>query len=188
MASVTTVEPETPSYHFSQREFRNALGLFPTGVTVITARAPDGELLGITVSSFNSVSLEPPLVLFSVARSSHSLRPLETSGRYAVNLLRQGQSELSNRFARAHEKSWDGLGYREGTGGTPMLDGAAAVFQCVPHATYDGGDHVIFVGRVESFHTRGASEPLVFYNGAYRELRGPMENMQHFDALMLHGW
>ena len=178
--------PEEPS--FSQRELRNALGLFPTGVTVITAQDLDGEPLGITVSSFNSVSLDPPLVLFSVARSSTSLDALSAARAYAVNVLRQSQAEISNHFARSATKTWDKIAQRPGVTGSPLLGGATVTFECVPHATHDGGDHVIFVGKVVAFRTSGAAEPLVFFNGSYREIRGTMEGLQHYDALMLHGW
>ena len=173
---------------FSLREFRNALGLFPTGVTLITAMDPDGEPLGITVSSFNSVSLEPPLVLFSVAYTSTSLEALRAADAFAVNVLRRSQTDISNRFARTETKSWDKIAYRPGLTGSPLLGGAVVSFECRPYATHEGGDHLIFLGEVVSFRTSGAAEPLEFYSGSYREIRGQMQGAEHYDALMLHGW
>jgi len=187
---VSTQEPSKAAAEppFSLREFRNALGLFPTGVTVITAMDAQGDPLGITVSSFNSVSLEPPLVLFSVACTSTSLESLRAADAFAVNVLRQSQSDISNRFARTETKSWDKIAYRAGRTGSPLLGGAVVSFECRPYATYEGGDHLVFLGEVVAFRTSGAAEPLVFYSGSYREIRGQMEGAEHYDALMLHGW
>ena len=149
------------------REFRNALGHFPTGVAVVTASG--AERIGMTMSSFNSVSLDPPLVLFSVDRRSHSLAAMERAEGYAVNVLGQHQEDLSRRFARALEDKWQDVEHRPGHAEAPVLDGVVAHFECVPYARHHGGDHVIFLARVVHFEAIGGA-PLVFYRGSYRRL------------------
>lgn len=150
------------------RRLREALGRFATGIVVVTARDPDrGELLGMTMNSFNSVSLDPPLVLFSIARSAHSLVAWRRARFYAVNVLEQRQAHLSDRFARALAHKWDGVCHHAGMHGAPLLDGALASFECAAHDTLDGGDHVIFLGRVLQFACRDDGLPLLYYRGAY---------------------
>jgi flavin reductase (DIM6/NTAB) family NADH-FMN oxidoreductase RutF/DNA-binding MarR family transcriptional regulator len=149
------------------RAFRDGLGYFATGVVVVTAEAPNGNRVGLTISSFNSVSLDPPLVLFSIARNVQSLVDLEGSHRYAVNILRSDQRELSDRFSRRGTDKWSDVQVRRCKNGCPRLDQSLAAFECVPYATYDGGDHVIFVGRVVHFETSSTGRPLLFFRGAY---------------------
>jgi len=175
---------------FTEREFREALGLFPTGVAVVTTTAPDGGPIGTTVSSFNSVSLAPPLVLFSVARTALAFPVWDTAERYAVNLLREEQSEISTGFARARGDKWQGVAVRPGQGGAPLLPDALACFECESFGRHDGGDHLILVGRVTGFRVSpAASRPLVFFRGRYRQLDpdhvidSPPEV-----AYLLHGW
>lgn len=156
---------------FDQRAFRGALGAFATGVAVITAQGPGGEAIGLTMSSFNSVSLDPPLVLFSVDRRAHSLAAMQAAEGYAVNILAQDQEHLSNRFAKALSDKWAEVAHTLGHAEAPLIEGALAHFECVPYAEYDGGDHVIFVGRVVQFGAGEAGlEPLVFFRGQYRAL------------------
>jgi flavin reductase (DIM6/NTAB) family NADH-FMN oxidoreductase RutF len=154
------------------REFRNALGHFATGVVIITAEL-DGQLLGSTISSFNSVSLTPPLVLFSLARSAFGLELWRRVAHYGVMVLAEHQSDLSNRFAKSGPDKWQGLHTGVMKNGAPLLPDWLAYFECAPYARYDGGDHEIFVGRVEAFDYRAHGfepKPLVFYQGRYRSL------------------
>lgn len=146
---------------------RRAFGMFATGVTVITAAHATEGLLGITANSFNSVSLEPPLVLFSLARTSFTLRPFLESPAFVVNILHDGQRALSHRFARAGGDKWDGVSHRPSALGAPVLDGAIAAFECEHHAQYDGGDHVIVLGRVVGIET-GQGDPLLYFQSRYR--------------------
>ncbi|HEX4896498.1 MAG TPA: flavin reductase [Solimonas sp.] len=147
-------------------EFRKALGSFATGVTIITTRAPDGTPLGLTVNSFNSVSLNPPLVLWSLANTSLSMAAFEAAPYWAVHVLATDQEALSGRFARKGEDKFAGVPVEEGVGGIPLLTGCTARFQCRAAFRYDGGDHVIFVGEVEAFD-RTEAAPLVFHSGKY---------------------
>lgn len=152
---------------FSPLEFRTALGSFATGVTIVTARAADGSLIGLTANSFNSVSLEPPLVLWSLSKRAGSMPVFARGSHYAINILAADQRELAERFARKGEDRWAGVAWREGVAGAPLLDGAMAVFECFNRSRYDEGDHVIFVGEVERCtHTPGAA-PLIFHGGRF---------------------
>lgn len=157
---------------FDRLAFRRALGEYVTGVTVITAQGLNGERVGMTMNSFNSVSLDPPLVLFSVGRRALSLPVLETAKGLAVNVLSRGQEELSSRFAKAQSDKWQDVSWTPGYMGAPLLTGALAHFECAPYATYDGGDHVIFVVRVVRFSVAPEHEPLVFCRGSYSALHG----------------
>ena len=152
------------------KAFRQALGQFATGVAVITAEGADGSAIGLTMNSFNSVSVDPPLVLFSIARSAYSFAAMTEAKGFAVNILGRDQEQLSNKFAKALGDKWANVDHTLGHLAAPLISGALAHFECVPYAQYDGGDHVIFVGRVVRFTTRPESNPLVFYGGAYREL------------------
>ena len=152
------------------REFRSALGCFATGVTVITAVGPRGELLGNTVNSFSSVSLDPPLVLWCMGRHAQSLNAHLSTDHFAVNILSEGQQELSHRFAQAGINKWDGVERETWVSGCPILKGASAVFECRTKHTYMGGDHVILVGEVINAAYDAATTPLVFYRGKYRAL------------------
>ena len=159
------VQAQPPT--FSADEFRQALGMFATGVTIVTARAADGSLVGLTANSFNSVSLTPPLVLWSLAVSAGSMPALSAGSHYAVNILAANQKELAERFAKKRDDRWQSVEFTEGLGGAPLLAGAAASFECFNRSRYDEGDHVIFVGEVERCsHTPGAS-PLLFHGGRF---------------------
>lgn len=155
---------------FDASQFRSALGQFPTGVAVITAQDSEDQLIGITMSSFNSVSIDPPLVLFSLDRRALSLDAMQGASHYAVNVLSKEQQHLSNQFARAMASKWENVEFETRETGTPLLNGALAHFECKPYAHYDGGDHVIFVGEVVNFTCSNHSEPLVFCRGRYAEL------------------
>jgi flavin reductase (DIM6/NTAB) family NADH-FMN oxidoreductase RutF len=175
---------------FTQREFRDALGRFPTGVAIATA-VSGGERLGLTISSFNSVSLDPPLILFSVARSALSFPAWQQAAHFAINVLEEGQQDLSNRFARALAGKWDGIATITGRTGVPIIPNCLVALECETHARHDGGDHEIFIGRVVAMRVRDVAEPrpLVFHAGRYRELdSGPAEQHPLADFLFLHGW
>lgn len=152
------------------RAFRNALGQFATGVTIVTARGAFGEYVGATVSSFNSVSLDPPLVLWSLDKRAYSRAAFESSTHFAVHVLTLEQRELAERFARRGVDKFEGLDCRSGLGRVPLLTDCAACFECVLRHKYDGGDHLIFVGEVERFeHVAGS--PLLFHGGAFAQSR-----------------
>lgn len=151
---------------FDHSEFRNTLGRFATGVTVVTTRDSEGNRLGLTVSSFNAVSMEPPLVLWSLDRGSTTLPVFEAASHFAVNVLASDQTAISNRFAGREEDKFGKLECREGAGGVPLLPGCVACFECKTLHRYDGGDHVIFVGQVEAFE-RQPGDALLFHDGAY---------------------
>jgi 3-hydroxy-9,10-secoandrosta-1,3,5(10)-triene-9,17-dione monooxygenase reductase component len=151
---------------FDPREFRATLGTFTTGVTIITARGADGQPVGVTANSFNSVSLDPPMVLWSLAKSSRSLDAFQQSGHFAVHILAAGQEDLSNRFARSGADKFSGVDVGEGAGGAPLLPHCSARLQCRTSFVYEGGDHLIFVGEVVAFDRSGLP-PLVFQAGKY---------------------
>ena len=153
------------------RQLREALGNFVTGVTVITTRHAD-ELHGLTANSFSSVSLDPPLVLFSLSRTADCFDAFEQSDFFAINVLRSDQEELSSRFATKDIDKWSGVDRRPGRGGCPLLDGAIATFECRIAARHEGGDHVIYVGEVVEFAQYPEGEPLAFFRGRYTGVAG----------------
>lgn len=152
---------------FSEREFRDTLGLFATGVTVVTALSSDGRPIGVTISSFNSVSLDPPLILWSLSQSSPNLEAFRTADHYSVNILAAGQQELSNRFASRSNDRFADIPTHPGLSGIPLIDDCCAWFECSNEAHYPGGDHLIFVGRVERFSKGRVESPLIFFNARY---------------------
>lgn len=156
-----------PTADFDAREFRNALGCFATGVTVITTLGPRREMIGITANSFSSVSLDPPLILFTLGRHAYSLKAFLAAGDFAVNVLRREQKELSGRFAVALGDKWAGIDYEVWESGCPILPGSLASFECRNRTTHDGGDHVIFVGEVQRMRCDRDGQPLVFLRGGY---------------------
>jgi 3-hydroxy-9,10-secoandrosta-1,3,5(10)-triene-9,17-dione monooxygenase reductase component len=158
------VDPHNPG--FDARAFRNALGAFATGVTVVTTRNATGEPVGVTASSFNSVSLQPPLVLWSLARDSQSFAAFSEASHWAVHVLAADQEALSRRFAARGTDKFAQLELGSGSGGVPLLQGCKACFQCRTTFQYDGGDHVIFVGEVLTFDLSD-TPPLVFHGGRY---------------------
>jgi flavin reductase (DIM6/NTAB) family NADH-FMN oxidoreductase RutF len=152
---------------FSAEQFRSALGMFATGVTIVTARTEDGGVIGLTANSFNSVSLTPPLVLWSLSRAAASMPVFSAGSHYAINVLAADQKELAERFARKGADRWEGVTFDGGAGGAPLLHGAAATFECFNRSRYEEGDHVIFVGEVERCSHRGGASPLLFHGGRY---------------------
>jgi flavin reductase (DIM6/NTAB) family NADH-FMN oxidoreductase RutF len=152
---------------FSSQEFRDALGMFATGVTIVTARTAEGLVIGLTANSFNSVSLDPPLVLWSLAQAAGSLPVFRAGSHYAINILAKDQRALAERFAIKGADRWNGVHFADGLGGAPLLEGAAATFECFNRSRYEEGDHVIFVGEVERCSWRSGASPLLFHGGRY---------------------
>lgn len=152
---------------FDIRDFRRALSQFPTGVTVITTLDGQGEPIGVTASSFNSVSIDPPLILWSIDKGAYSLETFQNTEHFAVNVLGRDQVDTSNRFASRGEDKFKDVAYSAGVGGSPILDNYAAQFECKTWAVYEGGDHLILVGEVLDYRYNDASAPLVFARGSY---------------------
>jgi 3-hydroxy-9,10-secoandrosta-1,3,5(10)-triene-9,17-dione monooxygenase reductase component len=146
--------------------FRKALGTFATGVTIVTTRDAGGNDVGLTANSFNAVSLEPPLVLWSLAKTSLSLPAFTGSAHFAVHILAASQVALSNQFAKRGQDKFADLALERGEGQIPLLTSCTARFQCRTAYQYEGGDHIIFVGEVISFD-HNDTEPLVFHGGEY---------------------
>jgi len=171
------VEPdpatELASGHSSidPRDFRNALGTYATGVTVITAADADGKPHGLTCNSFASVSLNPPLVLWSLGMFSQGLSIFQNASHFAVNVLGASQQLLASRFAKSSEDKFAGVEWTPGLGSAPLLKDSVANFQCRAANRYYGGDHVIFLGAVEAY-AYNRQEPLLFARGGYGRFLG----------------
>jgi len=152
----------------SHRALRHALGRFATGVAVVTLDSDSNGPVGMTMNSFGSVSLDPPLVLFSIDKSAFSFAAFTGARGFAVNVLSHAQQALSDRFARPSTDKWEGVAFSRGYEGAPLIADALAHFECAPWATYEGGDHLLFVCRVIRFTTRDdETAPLLFYRGRY---------------------
>jgi flavin reductase (DIM6/NTAB) family NADH-FMN oxidoreductase RutF len=149
-----------------QRALRTALGRFATGVTVVTTRTPQGKLEGLTANSFSAVSLDPPLVLWSLKRNAPSLANFLASGYFAVNVLARAQEEIAHHFATRRRDKFAGVPQVPGLGGAPLLHGTLAAFECSTESTIESGDHVILLGRVHRASHRDG-EPLIFSAGRY---------------------
>jgi len=153
------------------QKFKRALSCFATGVAVVTTMDANGEKVGVTVSSFNSVSLNPPLVLWSISEESKSYSVFIEADHFAVNVLSLHQTDLSARFAKSGGDKFEGLDCRSGLHGVPLLPDYAACFECATENVFDGGDHKIIVGRVLGLDDR-ESDPLIFYRGQYLKTSG----------------
>jgi 3-hydroxy-9,10-secoandrosta-1,3,5(10)-triene-9,17-dione monooxygenase reductase component len=151
---------------FEPKDFRHALGMFATGVTIVTTRSADGSPVGLTANSFNSVSLNPPLVLWSLAKSARSREAFTDAEHWNVHILAQDQEPLSNLFARAGEDKFAGQRVEEGVTPAPLLADCSARFQCRTMFQYEGGDHIIFVGEVLAYD-RTERAPLLYVTGQY---------------------
>jgi flavin reductase (DIM6/NTAB) family NADH-FMN oxidoreductase RutF len=167
MSSTSAPETAADTAPFTPDDFRAALGQFATGVTIVTACDAEGRLVGLTANSFNSVSLSPPLVLWSLARHSTSMPGFLSARNYAINVLAADQRPLAERFARKGIDRFDGAPWRPGLTGVPVIDGAVAVFECAHRSQHDEGDHVIFVGQVNHCRRRIGAKPLVFHGGRF---------------------
>lgn len=154
---------------FDTKVLRTALGRFTTGVTIATCRDLDGRPVGLTCNSFNSLSLDPPLVLWSLRSASPALPAFRAASHFAINVLSEAQVGLSRRFASAVPDRFAEGQWADGIGGVPVLGGCTAVFECALHGEQEAGDHVLFIGRVEGMH-EAALSPLLFQAGHYRLL------------------
>jgi flavin reductase (DIM6/NTAB) family NADH-FMN oxidoreductase RutF len=156
---------------FDGRELRNALGRFATGVTIVSAIAEDERAMGMTANSFSSVSLDPPLVLWSLQNTSDVFSVFSRPRYFNINVLSSEQQALSNQYARKEQHELEPADFRLGKYGAPVIRHALVTFECELETTHEGGDHMIIVGRVREMHERPSGEPLLFYCGRYRELR-----------------
>jgi len=162
MFTERAMQPPVP-----ERHFRDVMAQFATGVTIITARTGAGAYVGFTANSFNSVSLDPPLVVWSLARRSRSLAVFEGAERYAVNVLAHDQIELARRFSRPHADRFDTVPFRLGMAAAPLIEGAVAWLECRHHALHPAGDHMLFIGQVDACAHQNIA-PLVWHGGRYR--------------------
>jgi flavin reductase (DIM6/NTAB) family NADH-FMN oxidoreductase RutF len=164
-------ELESDNSAIDPRDFRTALGTYATGVTIITAVAADGKPYGLTCNSFASVSLNPPLVLWSLGMFSQGLSVFQNASHFAVNVLGASQQALASKFAKSSEDKFAGVVWKPGLGKAPVIADSVASFQCRAVSRYYGGDHVIFLGAVEAYaYTR--REPLLFARGGYGRFVG----------------
>jgi flavin reductase (DIM6/NTAB) family NADH-FMN oxidoreductase RutF len=157
---------EEASLAIDPRELRRALGRFATGITVVTTLTPAGKREGLTANSFAALSLDPPLVLWSLNRKALSRASFEASRRFAVNVLAAHQRHISNHFATPQTDKFAAVAWQPGLGGCPTLPDSLALFECRLERTLAGGDHLLFIGRIERFRWR-AGDPLVFSCGQY---------------------
>src|SRR6478609_1865928 len=171
-ATDPAAELASDSSAIDPRDFRNALGTFATGVTIITAAAADGKPYGLTCNSFTSVSLNPPLVLWSLGMFSQGMSIFQDASHFAVNVLGASQQALASKFAKSSEDKFAGIEWAPGLGKAPLLADSVATFQCRAANRYYGGDHVIFLGAVEAYSYNG-KEPLLFARGGYGRFIGP---------------
>ena len=174
---------QTQQYPTAKR-FRDALGCFPTGVAVITTSDAEHRPVGLTCNSFSSVSLEPPLVLWSLRNNSKSIDIFRKTEQFTINVMSHRQDGLSGRFASSSKtmaEKFDGVPFVRGWGGSPVLEDCIANFQCSVFARHEAGDHVVFIGQVEAFEQSSDEDALVFYKGAYMMLA------QSLRALALKG-
>jgi 3-hydroxy-9,10-secoandrosta-1,3,5(10)-triene-9,17-dione monooxygenase reductase component len=154
---------------FTQKEYRNALGSFATGITIITALGKNGQKIGMTANSFNSVSLTPPLILWSIGKNTNCFDDFIAAKAFAVHILAADQQDLSNRFATTGIDRFKDVECTEGLSGIPILPHYSACFQCKTAAQYEGGDHIIITGEVTEF-SDNKLQPLLFYRGNYHSL------------------
>jgi flavin reductase (DIM6/NTAB) family NADH-FMN oxidoreductase RutF len=153
------------------REFRNAMGCFATGVTIITTVDAKGELFGVTANSFSSLSLDPPLALFCLDLKAMSLDAFNSATHFNINILADSQQELSTHFAKSGTDKWTGMNYELSESGCPVLPGCVSMLECRKRDMHEGGDHVIIVGEVENFSNESdGKQPLLFYRGQYKGL------------------
>ncbi len=153
----------------SSEEFRTALGRFASGVTVVTTRDKDGRLHGLTVNAFTSVSLQPPLILVCVEKSTGSHHAFENGGAFVVNILRHDQETISNRFASILPDKFAGIDYHLGIDDLPVLKNALANLECRQENAFDAGDHTVYIGEIEKI-TVSEGDPLIYFQGNYREI------------------
>ena len=152
-----------------KNELRRVMGHFATGVTVITTFSKEGKLHGLTANAVSSLSLDPPLLIICVDKKAESYASFEESGVFTVNILAADQEDLSRRFAVSGGEKFEGVAFRRGANGAPILNGSLAHLECKLYASYEGGDHTIYLGLIDEAETREI-KPLLFFRGGYREL------------------
>ena len=169
---------------FDPRELRNAFGSFATGVTIVTTIAKDGDgndiPVAVTANSFSSVSMDPPLVLWSIDKNSQSLKAFEESNFFAIHILHNAQEQLSNICATKNADKFAEISWKPGIEGVPVFNDYNTCFQCSVEHRYDGGDHIILVGRVQEFDNKERDThltPLLFYRGQYRNVDRQMSSV-----------
>ena len=162
-----TADPQTPEPELDPRTFRQVLGQFCTGVTIITSTTDDGEPVGFACQSFAALSLDPPLVLFCPTKVSRSWAAIEASGRFCVNVLAEEQQSTCARFGSREPDKFAGIGWTPSPLGSPILDGSLAHIDCTVESVHDGGDHYVVFGRVSSLSEIRDERPLLFYRGQY---------------------
>lgn len=156
---------------FDSRAFRDSLASFATGICVVTCLDQDGDPQGITINSFSSVSLEPPLILFSLDRLSNAFSYFIDADSFAVNVLADDQSDLSRLFSFQSKDRWASVSYETWETGCPILNGSLATLECDVYDRHQGGDHVIFVGKVRNLISRRDGAPLIYFRSRYSVLR-----------------
>ncbi|MBC7663525.1 MAG: flavin reductase family protein [Caulobacter sp.] len=162
--------PELAATELGPDELRQALGRFVTGVTIVTCRDEHGAPVGLTANSFNALSLDPPLVLWSLREASSTIDAFTNASHFAVNVLAADQVDLSRRFARPSSAKFDSGQWSDGQGGAPLLAGCVAVFECRRRSHHPAGDHVLFIGEVERIGGTAAT-PLIYHGGHYHTLK-----------------
>lgn len=169
--SQAIMEPETNVNLFDSRAFRQALGHFPTGVAIVTTRTPEGRPVGLTINSFSSLSLEPPLIMWSLVNHSPSLSVFENCNYFAINVISQSQTEAALGFANPKvEDKFALVSHVDGEEGVPLIDDCVATFVCENYRQHEGGDHTLFIGRVVRHSTITEHEPAVFHRGKFTRI------------------
>jgi flavin reductase (DIM6/NTAB) family NADH-FMN oxidoreductase RutF len=155
---------------FTSHDFKKAVAHFPTGVSVVSTRTPDGGFIGVTANSFSSISLDPPLVSVSLNRNLRSFRHFVEASHFGINILAADQHGISSTFARPGSDKWSWVKSYVGPSGSPFIRPNIAAFECATYAQYEGGDHLIFLGRVVHLEVNENADPLVFFRSSYRRL------------------
>jgi 3-hydroxy-9,10-secoandrosta-1,3,5(10)-triene-9,17-dione monooxygenase reductase component len=155
---------------FNSYDFKKAVAHFPTGVSVVSARTSDGSFIGVTANSFSSISLEPPLVSVSLNKNLRSFRHFVEASHFGINVLAANQHDVSSTFAQPSLDKWSWVKSYVGPAGSPFIRPNIAAFECATYAQYEGGDHLIFVGRVIHLEVNENGDPLVFFRSNYRRL------------------
>lgn len=159
----------SPDRILHPEEFRRACARYATGIAIATVEGPDGTPQGLTVNSFTSVSMEPPLLLVCIAKTATAYPAFQVAKGFAVNILREEQIDLSQHFASSKAERFDGVAWREGLHRAPVLDGVLAVLECAVYGSFEAGDHTVFVGLVEHAESHDGV-PLLYFASAYRKL------------------
>ena len=171
MSTQAALKPKSAVNLFDSRAFRHALGHFPTGVAIVTTRTPEGRPVGLTINSFASLSLEPPLIMWSLANQSPSLNVFENCNYFAINVISQAQVDAALGFANPKiEDKFALVSHMDGEEGVPLLDNCVATFVCKNYRQHEGGDHTLFIGRVVRHSTITEHEPAVFHRGQFTRL------------------